>query len=341
MSSPSATYKRLGSAGLRVSVPIIGCMSFGSSKSRAWVLDEEPSHEVLKAAWDRGLNTWDTANVYCNGESEKVIGTFLKKYNIPRHKIIIATKAHGLVTDDIALNSFQHPELKEQRDYVNQDGLSRAGIFNAVDASLKRLGIDYIDLLQIHRFDPNTPIEETMRALHDLVLSGKVRYLGASSMRTWRFSEMNHVAEKNGWTKFVSMQNEYSLLYREEMIPYCKAHGIGIIPWGPLAAGALARPLGVETARSDAAKGTVFERKYSDTDKAIIGRVEELAKKKGCTMSQIALTWVQMKIDSPIVGISSVERLDQSIVKDVELTAEEVTYLEEPEVTHPEIHRSG
>ncbi|KAF8209106.1 NADP-dependent oxidoreductase domain-containing protein [Mycena galopus ATCC 62051] len=335
MSSPSATYKRLGSAGLRVSVPIIGCMSFGSSKSRSWVLDEEPSHEVLKAAWDRGLNTWDTANVYCNGESEKVIGTFLKKYNIPRHKIIIATKAHGLVTDDITLYSFQHPELKEQRDYVNQDGLSRAGIFNAVDASLKRLGIDYIDLLQIHRFDPNTPIEETMRALHDLVLSGKVRYLGASSMRTWRFSEMNHIAEKNGWTKFVSMQNEYSLLYREEereMIPYCKDHGIGIIPWGPLAAGALTRPLGVETARSDAAKGTVFESKYSDADKAIIGRVEELAKKKGCTMSQIALTWVQMKIDSPIVGISSVERLDQSIIKDVELTAEEVKYLEEPYV---------
>ncbi|KAJ7797743.1 NADP-dependent oxidoreductase domain-containing protein [Mycena olivaceomarginata] len=324
MSSPSATYKRLGSAGLRVSVPIIGCMSFGSTKSRAWVLDEEPSHEVLKAAWDRGLTTWDTANVYCNGESEKVIGTFLKKYNIPRHKIIIATKVHGLVTDDIALYGFQHPELKEQRDYVNQDGLSRAGIFNAVDASLKRLGIEYIDLLQIHRFDPNTPIEETMRALHDLVLSGKVRYIGASSMRTWRFSEMNHIAEKNGWTKFVSMQNEYSLLYREEereMIPYCKAHGIGIIPWGPLAAGALARPL-----------GTVFESKYSDIDKTIIGRVEELAKKKGCTMSQIALTWVQMKIDSPIVGISSVERLDQSIVKDVELTAEEVKYLEEPYV---------
>ncbi|KAJ7873969.1 NADP-dependent oxidoreductase domain-containing protein [Mycena leptocephala] len=332
MSSPSATYKRLGSAGLRVSVPIIGCMSFGSSKSRAWALDEEPSHEVLKAAWDRGLTTWDTANVYCNGESEKVIGSFLKKYNIPRHKIIIATKVHGLVTDDITLYGFQQPELKEQRDYVNQDGLSRAGIFNAVDASLKRLGIDYIDLLQIHRFDPNTPIEETMHALHDLVLSGKVRYIGASSMRTWRFSEMNHIAEKNGWTKFISMQNEYSLLYREEereMIPYCKAHGIGIIPWGPLAAGALARPLGVETTRSNSAKGTAFESKYSDTDKTIIGRVEELAKKKGCTMSQIALTWVQMKIDSPIVGISSVERLDQSIIKDVELTAEEVKYLEE------------
>ncbi|KAJ7239263.1 NADP-dependent oxidoreductase domain-containing protein [Mycena rebaudengoi] len=335
MSSPSATYTRLGNAGLRVSVPIIGCMSFGSSKSRSWVLDEEPSHEVLKAAWDRGLTTWDTANVYCNGVSEKVIGTFLKKYNIPRHKIIIATKVRGLVTDDIAAYGFQHPEFREQRDYVNQDGLSRAAIFNGVDACLQRLDTPYIDLLQIHRFDPWTPIEETMKALHDLIQSGKVRYIGASSMRTWRFAEMNHIAEKNGWTKFVSMQSEYSLLYREEereMIPYCQEHGIALIPWGPLAAGALARPLGVETARTAAAKGTPFEDKFSDADKAIIGRVEELAEKKGCAMSQIALAWVQLKVDSPIVGISSIQRLEESVVKDIKLTAEEVKYLEEPYV---------
>ncbi|KAJ6616044.1 NADP-dependent oxidoreductase domain-containing protein [Mycena sp. CBHHK59/15] len=331
----SVTYTRLGDAGLRVSVPIIGCMSVGPSKGRPWVLDEDASVELLKAAWDRGFNTFDTANIYSNGESEKVVGLFIKKYNIPRHKIIIATKVHHLVVDDIEVFGFLHPELRDQRDYVNQDGLSRAGIFNAVDACLERLGTPYIDLLQIHRFDLRTPIEETMRALHDLVVSGKVRYIGASSMRTWRFSEMNHVAEKNGWTKFVSMQSEYSLLYREEereMIPYCKAHGIGLIPWAPLAAGALARPLGVETTRTKAAKGTVFESSLTEADTTIIGRVKELAEKKGCAMSQIALAWIKLKIDSPIVGISSVERMEQSLVTGICLSPEEVKYLEDPYV---------
>ncbi|KAJ7255771.1 NADP-dependent oxidoreductase domain-containing protein [Mycena rebaudengoi] len=338
-SSPNATYTRLGNAGLRVSVPIMGCLTFGSSKSRSWVLDEEPSHEVMKAAWDRGLTTWDTANIYCNGESERVIGSFLKKYNIPRHKIIIATKIkHLVVEDDIAAYGFRQPELRNQRNYVNQDGLSRAAILNAVDASLRRLDTPYIDLLQIHRFDPETPIEETMKALHDLVLSGKVRYLGASSMHCWRFAEMNNVAEKNGWTRFVSMQSEYSLLYREEereMIPYCKAHGIGLIPWRPLASGALARPRGVETART-AASGTTKYEDDTDADRTIIARVEELAKKKGCSMSQISLAWVKLKVDSPIVGISSAERLEQSLATGgVELTSEEVKYLEEPYVAKP------
>ncbi|KAJ7436053.1 NADP-dependent oxidoreductase domain-containing protein [Mycena galericulata] len=340
MSSPSATYTRLGAAGVRVSVPIVGCMSFGSSKQRRWVLDEEPSLEVLKAAWDNGLTTLDTANIYSNGESEKIVGKFLKKYNIPREKVIIATKVHHLVVDDITVFGFQHPELRNTRDYVNQDGLSRAGIFNAVEASLKRLDTPYIDLLQIHRFDPRVPVAETMRALHDLVLSGKVRYIGASSMRTWRFAEMNHVAEKNGWTQFVSMQGEYSLLQREEereMIPYCKAHGIGLIPWAPLAGGALAHPLGEETPRSKEAKGTVFESKLTEADKTIIRRVEELAEKKGCTMSQIALAWVQLKVDSPIVGMSSVARVQESVVQaTIQLTPEEVKYLEEPYSPKPD-----
>ncbi|KAJ6628319.1 Aldo keto reductase [Mycena sp. CBHHK59/15] len=330
----SVAYTRLGDAGLRVAVPImsIGCMSVGSSKGRPWVLDEDASVELLKAAWERGFNTFDTANTYSNGESEKVVGLFMKKYNIPRHKIIIATKVYNLVVDDIEVFGFQHLELREQRDYVNQDGLSRAGIFNVVEACLERLGTPYIDLLQIHRFDLKTPIEETMRALHDLIVGGKVRYIGASSMRAWCFAEMNHVAEKNGWMKFVSMQSEYSLLYREEereMIPYCKAHGIGLIPWAPLAEGALARPMGVETTRTRAAKGTVFEISFSEADAKIISRVQELAKKKGCTMSQIALAWVQLKIDSPIVGISSVERMEQSLVTGIELSSEEVKYLEE------------
>ncbi|KAJ7081001.1 NADP-dependent oxidoreductase domain-containing protein [Mycena epipterygia] len=335
MSSQSPTYTRLGDAGLRVSVPIVGCMSFGYSEQRAWVLDEEAAFEVLKAAWDRGLTTFDTANIYSNGESERIIGKFLKKYNIPRHKVIIATKVHHLVVDDVMTYGFQHRELRDTRDYVNQDGLSRAGIFNAVDASLARLDTPYIDLLQIHRFDPRVPVAETMRALHDLVQSGKVRYLGASTMRAWRFAEMNHVAERNGWTQFVSMQGEYSLLQREderEMIPYCKAHGIGLIPWSPLASGALAHPVGEETERTRVSKGTAFEIKLTDADKKIIGRVEELAKKKGCTMSQIALAWIRLKVDSPIVGMSSVARVEQSAEKGVELTAEEAKYLEEPYV---------
>ncbi|KAJ7728295.1 NADP-dependent oxidoreductase domain-containing protein [Mycena maculata] len=335
MASPSATYTRLGAAGIRVSVPIVGCMSYGASMQRAWILDEEPAHEVLKAAWDSGLTTFDTANIYSNGESEKILGTFLRKYDIPREKVIIATKVHHLVVDDVTIFGFQHPELRDTRDYVNQDGLSRAGIFNAVDASLKRLDTPYIDLLQIHRFDPRVPVAETMRALHDLVVCGKVRYIGASSMRTWRFAEMNHVAEKNGWTQFVSMQGEYSLLQREEereMIPYCKAHGIGLIPWAPLAAGALAHPVGEETTRSQSSKGTAFEPKLTEVDKKIIGRVQELAKKKGCTMAQIALAWVLLKVDSPIVGMSSPARVKEMAQEMIELGPEEAKYLEEPYV---------
>ncbi|KAJ7469425.1 NADP-dependent oxidoreductase domain-containing protein [Mycena latifolia] len=340
MSNPSATYTRLGDAGLRVSVPIVGCMSIGSSKQREWILDDEPALKVLKAAWDHGLTTFDTANIYSNGESERILGKFLKTYEIPREKVVIATKVHHLVVeDDPTKFGFQHPALRNTRDYVNQDGLSRAGIFNAVAASLKRLDTPYIDLLQIHRFDPRVPVAETMRALHDLVVSGKVRYIGASSMRTWRFAEMNHIAEKNGWTQFVSMQGEYSLLQREEeheMIPYCKAHGIGLIPYAALASGALARPVGKETVRSQSSKGTAFEKKFTDADKTIINRVQELAEKKACTMAQVALAWVQLKVDSPIIGISSVERVEAAAAPGVELTSDEVKYLEEPYVPKPD-----
>ncbi|KAJ7663111.1 NADP-dependent oxidoreductase domain-containing protein [Mycena polygramma] len=340
MSSTTPTYTRLGDAGLRVSVPIVGCMSMGSSLQTSWILDEEPAMEVLKAAWDHGLTTFDTANIYSNGESERIIGKFLKKYDIPRAKVVIATKVHHLVVeDDMTKFGFLNPQMRNTRDYVNQDGLSRAGIFNAVEASLKRLDTPYIDLLQIHRFDPRVPVAETMRALHDLVVSGKVRYLGASSMRTWRFSELNHVAEKNGWTQFVSMQGEYNLLQREEereMIPYCKAHGIGLIPYAPLGNGALARPVGEESHRSETNKGTPFEKKLTEADKAIIGRVQELAEKKGCTMSQIALAWIKLKVDSPIIGISSVERVEQSAQKVLELTPDEAKYLEELYVPKPD-----
>ncbi|KAG1890484.1 NADP-dependent oxidoreductase domain-containing protein [Suillus fuscotomentosus] len=334
-----AQYRSLGKSGLKVSVPILGAMSFGTSKwailnfLQPWVLDEEPSIEILKAAWDLGINTIDTANIYSNGESERVIAKFIKKYNIPRPQIIIATKCNGLVVNDPSIHGFARPGLVELPEYVNQSGLSRAAIFNAVDASLARLDTPYIDLLQIHRFDPSVTPQETMKALHDLVQSGKVRYIGASSMRCWQFAMLNDVAARNGWTTFVSMQDEYSLLYREEereMLAYCKFNGIGVIPWAPLSAGLLARPVGTETTRLNSIKGTAWEKKVSSADATIINRVEELSKKKNYKMSQIALAWVASKVSSPIVGISSVQRLQESIIEGIELTPEEIKYLEEP-----------
>ncbi|KAH8119692.1 Aldo/keto reductase [Phellopilus nigrolimitatus] len=332
---PPVEYRRLGTSGLRVSVPIVGAMSFGSDKWQPWVINEDKALPLLKAAWDRGVTTIDTANVYSNGESERIIAKFIKQYNIPRAKLLILTKCFAIVHDDPGVRTHSRPELRDSRDYVNQSGLSRAAIFNAVDASLARLETPYIDLLQIHRFDPHTPPAETMRALHDLVQSGKVRYIGASSMRAWQFAELNHVAELNGWTQFISMQSEYSLLYREderEMIPYCNAHGIGLIPWGPLQAGDLAYPVSESTARRDATKGTPQERKYSEADRAIIARVEDVAQKRGWTMSQVALAWINTKVSSPIVGVSSPARLEGAIVNGKVLSEEEVKYLEEPYV---------
>ncbi|KAG5649257.1 hypothetical protein H0H81_005073, partial [Sphagnurus paluster] len=290
-----------------------------------WVLDAAKGTEILQAAWDLGINTIDTANIYSNGESERIIGNWIKKSQIPRERLIIATKCYGIVGHAPSIMAYLRPELKDERDYVNQSGLSRGAIFNAVDASLARLQLSYIDLLQIHRFDPAVPVEETMKALHDLVQSGKVRYIGASSMRAWQFALMNEVAEKKGWTKFVSMQNEYSLLYREEereMNAYCNYNGIGLIPWAPLGAGSLARPLSVSTARSK-------DRKHSAADEAIIKRVEELAEKKGVTMSQIALAWVGGKVASPIVGFNSVQRVAEGVTTGISLSEEEIKYLEE------------
>jgi aryl-alcohol dehydrogenase-like predicted oxidoreductase len=246
-----AEYKRLGNSGLKVSVPIMGLMSIGSSKWQPWVIEEEESLPLLKAAYDRGLTTWDTgtflrngnlhtvanaakANVYSNGVSEELVGKAIKKYDLPREKLVILTKCFGYVGEDPGLRTVQYGnELPQLKDYVNQGGLSRQAIFNAVNASLKRLDLEYIDLLQIHRFDPNTPLEETMEALHDLVKSGKVRYIGASSMWAVQFAQLQFAAEKNGWTKFISMQNHYNLLYREEereMNRFCNDTGVGLIP---------------------------------------------------------------------------------------------------------------
>ncbi|KAG9245626.1 NADP-dependent oxidoreductase domain-containing protein [Calycina marina] len=323
-------YKQLGHSGLRVSIPILGAMSIGDPAALDWVLDEEASLPLLKAAYDRGINTWDTANVYSNGASEKIIGKAIKKYELPRHKLVILTKCHGAVGEEPNVRGiFFKEELKMAKDYVNQYGLSRQAIFNAVDASLARLDTPYINLLQIHRFDVTVPIAETMRALHDLVQSGKVHYIGASSMWATQFAQMQFVAEANGWTKFVSMQNQYSLCYREEereMNRFCNDTGVGLIPWAPLYRGHLARPLTEfgKTARS------ANEGELSEADVATIKRVQELAEKKGWNMSQVALAWINKRISSPIIGFSSVKRMEEAIgARWKELTADEEKYLEE------------
>ncbi|KIK58975.1 hypothetical protein GYMLUDRAFT_202243 [Collybiopsis luxurians FD-317 M1] len=331
--SKHVEYHQLGSSGLRISVPVVGTMGFGSPEWLPWVVDEEKAIPVLKAAWDRGMNTIDTSNVYSNGESERIIARFMEKYKIPRNQILILTKCYGIVGHSPGDHAILDPENRNKLEFVNQYGLSRAAIFNAVDASLERLNTSYIDLFQIHRFDPNTPAEETMKALHDLVQTGKVRYIGASSMRCWQFALLNEVAEKHGWTRFISMQNEYSLLYREEereMNAYCNFNGIGLIPWSPLAGGKLCRPAESDnTLRDEYMQARGFSKPLLETDKKIIGRVEELAKKKGWTMTQVALTWVKMKVSSPIVGMSKVTRIEERVVTGLTLDEDEIKYLEE------------
>ncbi|THU78748.1 Aldo/keto reductase [Dendrothele bispora CBS 962.96] len=334
MSEGKVHYRYLGSSGLKVSVPILGAMSFGSPEWAKWVLDEEQSMEILNAAWDVGINTIDTANEYSDGESERIIGKFMQQHRIPRSRIVIATKCFHPVAPRPGMPYTEYSRLRDTRDFQNQYGLSRTAIFNAVDASLERLQTSYIDLLQIHRYDPHVRAEETMKALHDLVQMGKVRYIGACSMRAWQFAYLNEIAEKHGWTKFVSMQSEYSLLYREEereMISYCKFNGIGVIPWAPVAGGLLARALSSEESlRSSASKGMPWERTLTDADQEIVKRVEQVARRRGKLMVQIALAWSAGKITSPIVGTSSVQRLGENVDIDWKLSDEEVEYLEEP-----------
>ncbi|KAL9043278.1 MAG: hypothetical protein Q9214_003529 [Letrouitia sp. 1 TL-2023] len=308
---PMAEYKQLGKSGLRVSVPIVGAMSFGDKRWMPWVIEEEEALPLLKAAYDRGVNTWDTANVYSNGASEEIIGKAIKKYKIPRHKLVLMTKCCGTV-----------------RKSNDEKTLALKDIDSTVDY---RLATPYIDLLQIHRFDRTVAPEETMAALHDLVTSGKVRYIGASSMWAYQFATLQFVAERHGWTKFVSMQNCYSLLYREEereMIRFCNETGVGLIPWGPLAQGALARPTrGTgETVRSTG-------QSMVGNDEKIVARVEEIARERGWKMSHVALAWVCKRVASPIVGISKLERLEEALeVRGKELSEEEEKRLEEPYV---------
>ncbi|KAF9888740.1 hypothetical protein FE257_008315 [Aspergillus nanangensis] len=334
----TVSYRQLGKSGLRVSVPILGGMSFGSPEFGAWILDEEKALSILKAAYDRGLTTWDTANNYSNGRSEEIIGKAIQKYNIPRHKVIIMTKCWAPVSEHENVYVVPYAEqMGADKEYVNQFGLSRQAIFNAVDAALKRLDTSYIDVFQIHRFDPSTPIEETMEALHDLVRSGKIRYIGASSMRTYQFIMMQHCAEKNGWTKFISMQNQYSLTYREEereMNRFCNETGVGLIPWAPLDGGKLARSLSQVNGTTRSEGFSVDALTTAET--TIINRVEELAKKKNWPMSHVALAWVNKRVSSPIIGFSSVARMDEAIaLGKKELTEEEEAYLEEAYVARP------
>ncbi|CAM0135667.1 unnamed protein product [Umbelopsis sp. WA50703] len=308
-------------------------MSYGDKRWAPWVVEEEESLPLIKQAFDAGINFFDTANVYSNGVSEKILGKAIKKYNFPRQKIVVATKVFALTTEDnVGYKSMnKSPEDIEVDGYVNYNGLSRKHIFDSVEASLRRLDLDYIDLLQIHRFDPKTPVEETMEALNDLVRMGKVRYIGASSMWAWQFTKMNYVAEKNGWTKFVTMQNHYNLHHREEereMHPYCLDAKIGTLPWSPLDAGRLAGKN-----RGTTREGPQGE--YSPAESAITDRVVELAKKKNVPAAQIAIAWVLTKdvVSSPIIGAGKESHLIDGIqALSVDLTNDEIKYLEEPYV---------
>ena len=325
-------YTKLGNTGLEISRLCLGCMGFGDAKRwiHPWVIDEESCRTIIKKALDLGINFFDTANVYSDGTSEEFVGRALKDY-ANRDEIVLATKVY-------------FPMHKGP----NGSGLSRKHIMSEIDKSLKRLGTDYVDLYQIHRWDYNTPIEETMEALHDLVKAGKVRYIGASAMYAWQFFKALHVAEKNGWTKFVSMQNHLNLIYREEereMLPLCKEEKIGVIPYSPLASGRLTRDWSESTLRSET--DDTQKSKYGateNTDRLVVERVAEIAEKHGVSKSKIALAWLLQKepVSAPIIGATKISHLEDSLgALSVNLTAEEVAYLEELYVPHPVVGALG
>ncbi|MBT0769522.1 aldo/keto reductase [Kineosporia sp. J2-2] len=312
-------YTRLGHSGLRVSRIALGCMSFGqpSEPGAGWPLAEETAGPFFRQALDLGITFWDTANVYHNGTSEEIVGRALKKY-ARREDIVLATKVYFPVHDG-----------------PGGSGLSRKAILEQIDVSLSRLGVDYVDLYQIHRFDPNTPAEETMEALHDVVRAGKVRYLGASSMWAWQFAKLQHTAELGGWTRFVSMQNQYSLVQREEereMFGLLADQGVGSIPWSPLAKGWLARPWNTRTSRTGTDELT--QRYNTEPEhKPIVEAVEQVAAARGVPMAQVALAWLfrNPSVAAPIVGPSKPEHLaDAAAATTLELTDEEVALLERP-----------
>jgi len=319
-------YARLGNTGMKVSRICLGCMGFGDAENwvHKWVLDEENSRPIIKKALEMGINFFDTANVYSIGVSEKILGRALKDF-AKRDEVVIATKVHF-----------------PMREGPNGSGLSRKAIMSEIDNSLKRLGTDYVDLYQIHRWDYETPIEETMEALNDVVQAGKARYIGASAMWAWQFQKALHVAEKNGWTRFVSMQNHLNLIYREEereMLPFCRAEGIGVIPYSPLASGRLTRDWSADsTLRSETDQ--IQKLKYdasAEMDRQVVERVAEIAKKHDVSRTRIALAWLLHKepVTAPIIGATKIAHLEEAVgALDVKLTEEEVTYLEELYVPH-------
>ena len=319
-------YTRLGSTGMKVSRICLGCMGFGDAERgfHKWVLNEENSRLIIKKALELDINFFDTANVYSTGTSEEYLGRALKDF-VPRDEVVIATKVHG-----------------KMREGPNGSGLSRKAILSEIDNSLKRLGTDYVDLYIIHRWDYETPIEETMETLNDIVRAGKARYIGASAMYAWQFQSALYAADKHGWARFVSMQNHMNLIYREEereMLPLCRAQGIGTTPYSPLASGRLTRDWSAEkTMRSET--DFIAKNKYdatAETDQQVVARVAELAVKLGVPRTQIALAWLLQKqpVTAPIIGATKISHLDEAVgALSVKLTTEEVTYLEEPYAPH-------
>lgn len=319
-------YVKLGNTGLDVSRFCLGCMSFGVAERwiHPWVLDEDNSRPIIKKALDLGINFFDTANVYSDGTSEEIVGKALKDY-ANRDEIVLATKVYNRMHEG-----------------PNGAGLSRKTIMSEIDKSLKRLGTDYVDLYQIHRWDYNTPIEETMEALHDVVKAGKARYIGASAMYAWQFLKALHTAEKNGWTRFISMQNHLNLIYREEereMLPLCKEEKIGVIPYSPLAGGRLTRDLSETTNRSETDQ--MLKVKYdptASTDRLVIEQIAAIAEKRGVPRVRIALAWLLQKepVTSPIIGATQTTHLEDAVAAlSIKLTPEEIASLEDPYVPHP------
>ncbi|MBW6524749.1 aldo/keto reductase [Sphingomonas sp. RHCKR47] len=318
-------YIKLGTTGLDVSRLCLGCMTFGISDrgNHAWTLDEDASRPILRRAVEAGINFFDTANVYSDGTSEEIVGRALKEFT-RREEVVIATKVHG-----------------RMRPGPNGAGLSRKAIMTEIDASLTRLGTDYVDLYQIHRFDYDVPIEETLEALHDVVKAGKARYIGASSMYAWQFATMLHVAEANGWTRFSTMQNYLNLLYREEereMLPLCEAEGVGVIPWSPLARGRLTRDWDDTTERSQTDEfGKTLYAHTAAADRRVVEEVAKIAAERGVPRAQVALAWVLAKpeVSAPIVGASKIAHLDDAIAAlELGLTEGEIARLEAPYVPH-------
>ena len=324
-------YVRLGSTGLKVSRVCLGCMSYGlPGEGNSWVLNEEQSRPYIKRALEAGINFFDTANVYSNGMSETILGNALRDFAV-RDEVVVATKV-------------RFPMGKGPNDY----GLSRKHIMSSIDASLKRLGTDYVDLYQIHRWDYETPIEETMEALHDIVRAGKARYIGASAMFAWQFAKAQYTADLRGWTRFVSMQNHYNLIYREderELLPLCQDQGIGVIPFSPLARGVLARkPTKEQEETLRYQSDSLAKSRYAQEDNlTTVERVSEVAEARGISMAQVALAWMYSKpiINSPIIGATKPHHLEDAIAAlSVQLTPEEITRLEEPYRPHPIIAHS-